>query len=164
MSTLDSLINTGALSLTIDIYSKYINNSANTKQLVKTGRFATLIIGTIALIIALKIQSLLKLSWMASDLITTTIFTPLVLGFVWKRASVKGTLASILFGFCFSCYNLLIFLGIKLPAAWQHQSTEQAIIGIIGSTLLFTIFSLMSKKETKAINFVNKVGIIKTIG
>ena len=147
MSTLDSLLNTGALSLTIDIYAKKINPSANTKQLVTIGRWSTLVLGIIAVLIALKIPSLLALSWIASDLISTTVFAPLVLGFIWKKANTKGAIASIIYGAAFSFYNLLIYLGVKLPSFWQHQSTTQAIIGILGSTLIFIVFSIFTDNK-----------------
>ena len=163
MSTMDSLINTGALSLTIDVYKKYINSKASTKDTVFVGRISTIIIGLLALLIALGIQSLLKVSWIGADLIASTVFVPLVLGFIWKKGSNKATIASILFGICFSTYNLLIFLGVDLPTMWSHESTIQAILGISGSAIVFISVSLLDKSNSqKAELFIKQAGIIKT--
>ena len=50
MSTMDSLINTGALVLTIDLYRPK-NKIVSDKHLVKTGRYATLFVALLSLFI-----------------------------------------------------------------------------------------------------------------
>src|SRR5690606_16582413 len=74
MSTMDSLINTGALSLTIDVYQKYINPNVSSTRSVLVGRLSTLIMCALALLIALKIQSVLTISWIGSDFLTSGAF------------------------------------------------------------------------------------------
>lgn len=161
MSTMDSLINTGALSLTVDIYEKYINPNASSAHNVVVGRFSTLLIGVIALIIALQIRSVLTIAWIGSDFLTSGAFVPLVLGFLWVRGTSKAAIVSMLFGLLFSTYNLIVALGINLPVAWDTASATQAIIGILGSLFLFVAISLFTTDDTeKSRRFIKKANIL----
>ncbi|NLZ95251.1 MAG: sodium:solute symporter family protein, partial [Bacteroidales bacterium] len=161
MSTMDSLINTGALSLTVDIYEKYINPKASSAQNVVVGRISTLLIGAIALIIALQIRSVLTIAWIGSDFLTSGAFIPLVLGFLWVRGTSKAAIASMLFGLLFSTYNLFVALGVNLPVAWDTASAKQAIIGISGSLFLFIVISLFTSDDIeKSRRFIKKADIL----
>lgn len=161
MSTMDSLINTGALSLTVDIYQKHVNPEASNKHNVFVGRFSTLIIAAVALIIALRIRSFLTIAWIGSDFLTSGAFVPLVLGFLWARGTSKAAIVSMFFGILFSTYNLLIALGVNLPSSWEVASAKQAIIGILGSLLLYVGVSLFTKDDIeKSRRFIKKAGVI----
>lgn len=161
MSTMDSLINTGALSLTIDVYQKYINPNVSSKRSVVIGRLSTLIMCSLALLIALKIQSVLTISWIGSDFLTSGAFIPLVFGFLWVRGTSKAATISMLFGLMFSTYNLLVALGVDLPVAWEIASVKQALIGISISLILYVGFSLITKNDTeKSKNFIRKANIL----
>lgn len=161
MSTMDSLINTGALSLTVDIYEKYINPNASSAHNVVIGRISTLLIGAVALIIALQIRSVLTIAWIGSDFLTSGAFVPLVLGFLWVRGTSKAAVVSMVFGLLFSTYNLLVVLGVNLPIAWETASATQAIIGISGSLFLFVVISLFTKDDVeKSRRFIMKADIL----
>lgn len=162
MSTMDSLINTGALSLTVDIYKKYVNNNTRPTYDVIVGRVSTFIIGIVALFIALNIRSILTIAWIGSDFLTTGAFVPLVLGFLWARGTSKAAIISMLFGLVFSTYNLLVALGVNLPVAWEIASAKQAMIGIIASLFLFVMVSFLTKDDiTKGRVFVKRAGVFK---
>lgn len=161
MSTMDSLINTGALSLTVDVYQKYINPNVSSLHSVVAGRISTLIMCALALLIALKIQSVLTISWIGSDFLTSGAFIPLVFGFLWVRGTSKAATTSMLFGLLFSTYNLLVALGVALPVAWEIASVTQALIGISISLILYVVISLITKNDTeKSRNFIKKANIL----
>lgn len=149
MSTMDSLLNTGALSLTVDIYQKHINPKASPEKTVTVARFSTLLVFMVALLIGVRIESVLSISWIGADFITTGAFVPLIGGFFWKRATARAAVASMIFGLLFSSYNMLIALGIELPAPWQIASAEQALTGMGISLILFIGISLADKKPQK---------------
>lgn len=160
MSTMDSLINTGALSLTVDVYSKYINPNASSRHNVRIARLSTFIMAAAALLIALRIKSVLTISWIGADFLTTGAFIPLVLGFLWARGNSKAAMISMIFGLVFSTYNLLVALGVDLPIAWEIASAKQALIGIFASLVLFAGFSLFTKGDTeKAEIFIRKANV-----
>lgn len=62
MSTMDSLINTGAMTLALDLNTK--EQDENKK--LRFSRAATLLVTVCALLIALGLRSILQISWMAS--------------------------------------------------------------------------------------------------
>lgn len=161
MSTMDSLINTGALVLTLDIYPEILPKSLMKKK-VLLGRISTLLITLIGIYISLEIKSILKVSWIAADFLATGAFTPLVLGFIWKRGNAKGAIVSMIFGILYSSYNLLISLNIDLPSFWEQGSPTQVLLGMGGSAFLFITTSLMTKGEgRKAQKFITKAGLYK---
>jgi SSS family solute:Na+ symporter len=143
MSTMDSLINTAAMEIMIDLNPK---QETEEKKLQKSG-IATLAVTAAALLIALQIPSILSISWLASDVITTGVFVPMILGFFWRRGNAKGAEASMIGGLCFCGYNLLIFLGLELPHFYEMQSALQVVTGIGLSTVLYVVFSLMTPPE-----------------
>lgn len=162
MSTMDSMINTGALVLSVDIFKNRFRPLAKPEQMVWAGKISTLIIAFLGLLLALEIRSILKITWIGSDFLATGAFVPLILAFIWKRGNSKAATASILFGLLFSTYNLLIALGVKLPTAWEIASVQQAGIGMVASLLIFVFVSLITKPETeKAKAFIEKAGMIK---
>ena len=148
MSTMDSLINTGAMTIGMDLAPKNIDE----KTRLKISRISTLVISIIAVFIAIKIRSILKLSFTASDVITSGVFVPLIMGFFWKRGNSYGTLASMIFGIIFAFYNLAISLGVSLPAFWKVQHASQAITGIAVSFIIYVIISLITKPEYEKID------------
>ena len=151
MSTMDSLINTGAMTLSIDLYP----NQNDEQKKLAFSRIATLSVTAVALIISLGIRSILEISWIASDIITTGVFVPLVAGFFWRRGNSKGAMASMILGLIYCTYNLLISFGVPLPAFWKPQSALQVILGIGLSCFVYIVVSLCTKPEyEKADKFI----------
>lgn len=156
MSTMDSLINTGAMTLSIDLSSSHRDERAK----LRFSKIATLCVTGAALVIALGIRSILKISWIASDIITTGVFVPLVLGFMWRRGNSKGAMASMVSGLVYCIYNLLIGLGIPLPAMWKYQSTAQVVIGVCLSAVIYIAVSLCTSAEyEKADSFIKSANL-----
>lgn len=162
MSTMDSMINTGALVLSVDVFKNRFKPTAKNHEMVWVGKIATLIIALLGLLIAIEIRSILKITWIGSDFLATGAFVPLVLAFIWKKGNSMAATLSIIFGLLFSSYNLLVALGVNLPTAWEIASVQQAAYGMIGSGLIFIIVSLSSKSEQeKAENFIKKAGMFE---
>jgi len=162
MSSMDSMVNTASMTLTVDIWQKYINPSADKKEQVNIARCSTCLVAGLALFIGLEITSVLTISWIGADFIATGVFVPLVLGFLWKRGTAKAAVASMLFGLIFSSYNLLVTLGLDLPVAWEIASVKQAIVGMSSSLILFIVVSLVTKSDgKKAHDFIDNAAILR---
>ena len=158
MSTMDSLINTGSMVLCVDIYKNRFKPEAEQKQLLIIGKIGTVAVTLIALIIGLEIRSILKVSWLAADLLSTGAFVPLILGFVWKRGTTTGAMASMIFGTVFSLYNLAVALGANLPLPWEIGTPKHVLTGILGSALVYFTACFLSKAETaKSEAFISKI-------
>ncbi len=160
MSTMDSLINTGAMVLCVDIYKNKFKPNAKQDQLVIIGKLGTIVVTFIALLIGLEIRSILKVSWLAADLLSTGAFVPLMLGFIWKRGTTIGAMSSMVFGTVFSLYNLAVALGAKLPLPWEIGTAKHVLVGMLGSALVYFIASFLSKAETsKSALFIAKAAL-----
>ncbi len=158
MSTMDSLINTASMTLMLDLIPAHQDEK---KQLARS-RMTTLCVTAVALLISMKIRSILQISWMASDLITTGVFVPLVMGFFWRRGNAKGALASIAAGFVYCLYNLAISFGLPLPSFWEPQSAQQVVLGVALSLVIYVGVSLLTAPEyDKADKFISQAGFRK---
>lgn len=157
MSTMDSVINTAAMTLAMDIRTKEMN----AVKKLRFSRIATLLVTLIAVFIAIQIRSILEISWIASDVITTGAFVPLVLGFFWRRGNSKGAISSMILGLGYCTYNLLIGIGINLPAFWDPQTALQVVTGVGLSFLVYVIVSLSTEAEyEKADVFISLAGLL----
>lgn len=153
MSTMDSLINTASMTLSIDLRRK----KTSTKKDLNYAKIMTLVVTVIALLISLKIQSILTLSYLASNVITCGILVPLLFGFFFKKGNSYGAVSSMIFSILFSGYNLLLNLNVKLPHFWQLQEISEVLTGLGGSLFLYLIISLVTKSDkNKAIEFINR--------
>jgi len=127
---------------------------------VFVARVSTVVMAAIALFIALRIQSVLTISWIASDFLTSGAFVPLVMGFLWARGTSKAATVSMLFGLLFASYNLNVALGADLPVAWEIASAKQAIIGIAISFILYVSVSFLTPIDTeKSRKFIRKANV-----
>ena len=158
MSTMDSLINTASMTLVLDLTRK----ERTEEQRLALSRRATFWVTAAALLISLKIRSILAVAWIASDLITTGVFVPLVAGFFWRRGNSRGAVASMWTGFIYCGYNLLISLGLPLPSFWAPQSALQVVLGAGLSALVYAAVSLATPPEyEKADAFREAAGLKK---
>ncbi len=158
MSSMDSMFNTGALTMTVDIYKRHIAPSKSSNTYVLVGRLSTILVALISIFIAIKIQSVLTISWIGADFIATGAFVPIVMGFIWKRATAIASLSTMIFGIIFSLYNLFVALGVNLPVMWEIASAQQAIIGISSSFVVYVVVSYCSKADyNKSESFMKEV-------
>ncbi len=158
MSTMDSLINTASMTLVLDLLAEH---SDEKKQLARS-RMTTLGVTAVALLISLGIRSILQISWMASDIITTGVFVPLIMGFFWRRGNTHGASASLCIGFLYCMYNLGISFGLPFPSFWKAQSAQQVILGVALSFLIYVCVSLATPPEyEKADAFLHQAGFGK---
>lgn len=152
MSTMDSLINTAAMTLTMDLW----HNGHSDEERLRFSRLSTLIVTVLALVVSLRIRSILDIAWIASDIITTGVFIPLIAGFIWKRGNASGALASMLWGLMYCLYNLAITYGASLPCFWKSGSAQQVLLGVGISAVLYIGISLSTQGDLqKAEAFVS---------
>jgi SSS family solute:Na+ symporter len=111
MSTMDTAINTGALSLTRDVYAQLFSSSKD-KGLVLVGRLSTFFVGGLAFLIATKFQSILRTLGLASEIMAEGLFIPgLAMIFLKKKFPLAGFL-SLLLGGGFSMVSFLEEAGL----------------------------------------------------
>ena len=147
MSTMDSLINTAAMTWTLDLKGRAKDDLAE----LRFARWATLGVTALALLVALQIRSILEISWLAADVITTGAFVPLVLGYFWRRGTTQAAMGSMIFALLYCGYNLARMLlsgyGLDLPACWEQGSALQVSYGLLLSLLLYVGISLVTPAD-----------------
>lgn len=143
MSTMDSLINTGAMTLTLDLLPSREDHASA----LRLSRIATLVVTLIALLISLKIRSILELSWIASNLIAISVFVPLLMGFFWRRGNAQGAVSGMAVGALYSLCNLLSSLGVIPVFPWGAQSVENVLIGMAITAVVHIVVSLLTRPD-----------------
>lgn len=140
MSTMDTAINTGALSLTRDIYQQFVPSSRQ-KNVVDMSRLATLTVGVLAFLIATRLQSILKTLGLASEVMAEGMFVPgVAMIFLRKKYPVAGMLSLVLG----SGYAIIGFLnGIGLVRLdwpeWPYSVPYGVALSLFGFSIGFLI-------------------------
>ena len=120
-STMDTAINTGALSLVRDVVEQLRPRSA--ERPVAVSRWATVAVGASALLVATGFRSVLQTIGLASEIMAEGMFIPgMAMIFMKRRAPLAGLLGLVLGG-GFSVLSFLSSLGalpFSLPA-WPHS-------------------------------------------
>ena len=98
VSTADSFLLIPATNLTRDVYSRYINPTANEKQILLISRGLVLILGIIAFLLVSQFKTVLNAAFTAYNIYGTSITPALLAAFLWKRATKQGAVASIITG------------------------------------------------------------------
>ncbi|MCJ7581646.1 MAG: hypothetical protein MUP98_14060, partial [Candidatus Aminicenantes bacterium] len=105
MSTMDTAINTGALSLTRDVFQQFV--PPRKANIITLSRLSTVVIGLLAFLVASKLQTILKTLGLASEIMTEGLFIPgMAMLFMKKKRPTAGML-SLVFG---GGYSFLGFL------------------------------------------------------
>lgn len=81
-----------------DIYQRFINRSADDRKLVALQKLFIVIIGVMAFFLALRLKSVLEMSYFAYTIYGVAITPALIAALAWKRATRAGGLASIISG------------------------------------------------------------------
>lgn len=108
LSSIDSMMNSAATIVTMDIYQKYINPNATDKQLIRAGRISIIGFVTLATVLALFIMDpnsdenfFLQIA-NYQNYLTPGILVAFFMGMFWKRGTGTGAFCAILSGIFFS--------------------------------------------------------------
>lgn len=106
MSSGAAFINTACVIYTRDIYHRFINTSATQGQLLKQTRMSTLIVGAIAIPVAISFNDVFGLMVYIYKLWPSTVIPPLLCGLLWGRISpYAGAPAMLLGGLSFFIWS-----------------------------------------------------------
>jgi len=150
MSTADSLLMAGTSHVTHDIYIKLIDPAAgkDSKRLLLISRIVTVVLGLLALWMALNFKAIIGMLLMSYTLYAAGVFIPVVGGLYWKRATAAGAIAAIVGG---SAFGLAGELGWVAPAALPLVGGLPIIVsGALVSLLLFIAVSLLTQPDKTA--------------
>ncbi len=98
MSSADSCLMGPVAIFTNDIYKRYIKPDSSELHLVRVARYATLILGILAIVMAYLIPNVLDLILYAYTFGSAGIFFPMLGLLFWKKTTAKGAFWSMLLG------------------------------------------------------------------
>ncbi len=140
LSTADSCLMAASGNVVTDIIERYVKLSH--RQLLRLSQITTLILGAIALIIALSIESVLDLMLKSYAFMVSGLLIPIIGAFFWKRSSPIAAFISMLVGGIVT--STLIYYKYKLFGVLDAN-----IVGIIASLIVFVALSYLfpNRKE-----------------
>ena len=158
LSSIDSMLNSGATLVTFDIYKKYLNPNADDKKLVKVGRFWVLFFLVLAALVTVFIMDpnsqdsfFLQIANHQSKLIAGVVVA-FFFGLLWKGGTATAGFISILSGVAFS---------YGIPWIYKFVSSDE-LIAIFGKDLNFmhSVFlaAILSSILYVIVSFLTKSG------
>ncbi|MFC4871271.1 sodium:solute symporter family protein [Negadavirga shengliensis] len=97
LSTADSCLMAASGNLTTDLFGKWLKQKKDTYAM-RLSQFFTLLIGTVALIIALQMTNVLELMLYSYAFMVSGLLVPIVAGLFWHMRSAKAAGASMILG------------------------------------------------------------------
>ncbi len=134
MSSVSATFNSASTLITMD-FVRNINPNLTSKQLVRAGQIATIVLVVLAAAWVPFIEKVSDSLWQYLQLVISYTAPPAVatfiLGLFWKRASATGSIVSLLFGFVFAIFMLSLQIYKNgLPAGEEPAAWISAITGI----------------------------------
>ena len=145
MSTADSCLMAASGNVLTDIIDKIRPVKRSQSKDLKISQVLTLIIGVLALLLALNMQNVLELMLYSYAFMVSGLFIPILGAFFWKRSHPVAAFWGMLIGG--STTLVLTLMQTKLPFGLDAN-----IFGITASFLVFVIISLALHKEKRLIH------------
>jgi SSS family solute:Na+ symporter len=151
LSTMDTAINTGALTLSRDIYYRLlVRRPAGKPGIVRAGRVAPVVSAAAGVLVATRFQNILKTLGLSSEIMAEGLFIP-GMAMLWLRGKrpLAGGLSLVLGG-GFALAGFFSSLGVlpfRLPA-WPHSvpfGLGLSFVGFIGG---FALDSLRLRRQS----------------
>ncbi len=140
MSTMDTAINTGALSVVRDGYQQIFSATPQAK-IILVSRLSTILVGGAAFLVATKFQSILKALGLASEIMAEGLFIPGITMLFLRRKLAWAGFLSLTLGGGFSILSFLSHLKalpFYLPS-WPYSVPYGVGLCLIGFVIGFII-------------------------
>ncbi len=112
MSTADSCLMAASGNVVTDIVSKFYPMDQE-KRVLRFSQFATLLIGALALLIALQMRNVLELMLLSYAFMVSGLFVPVIAGLYWRRTTATAAFWAMLLGGAVTMG--LVLGGVGLP-------------------------------------------------
>ncbi|MFT6881555.1 MAG: SSS family solute:Na+ symporter [Marinoscillum sp.] len=133
MSTADSCLMASSGSLLTDILGVKPPTEEMDKKSLRQSQLATLVIGILALLIALVLENVLEAMLFSYAFMVSGLFVPIIGAFYWKKSTAKGAMAAMIAGGTVT--TTLTLLGINL------FGFDPNLYGILAALALFILFA-----------------------
>lgn len=145
MSTADSCLMAASGNVVTDLIGSVFH--LEQKAALRVSQIMTLIIGGIAIFIAMNMQNVLELMLLSYSFMVSGLFIPIIGALFWKKSSNMAAIISMIAGGCITSF--LIVRKTDLP-----YDLDANTFGIVGSVILFIVFSYLFPKQNDRKNLV----------
>jgi len=149
-STVNSVLNSTATVVTLDIYKRHLNDQASEKQLVRIGKWSTVIILMISILLAGWVKNTNRPLFVYIQELYAFFAPPFsavfLLGILSRRINARGAIAAVVFGFLFGI-ALKVYIGWADVPEWLFWIRPFAMQGIINwavCSILCVVVSLLT--------------------
>lgn len=132
MSTADTFVNAASLTFVRDVMGSLRKDPVTKEKELKIARWSSLIIGILALVIALGSSSVMSAIQKAWAILGGGLFVPMVISYFWKRSSRTGVVIAMVAGFL---VTLALMLFSSIPAIFI--GIPVSLVGLIIGSLCF---------------------------
>lgn len=129
VSTCDAILFMLATSLSKDLYQRFLRPSASPAQVLRVARGAALAGGTLGMVLAMQLGTVVDALRIFYSLLGTTLLVPVVGALVWQRAGAREALSAIVAG-----VGTLLAVHAGTDRAGWH---DPAMWGLVGSAAGF---------------------------
>lgn len=128
MSTADTALNMGALTLVKDVLQ-----TKNDRRIVYYARIATFISGILAVLVALRFNSIITTLGLASEIMAEGLFIPGMYMLIFKKRKPTAALLSLSLGGGFSILVFINAYGLSLPLPqWPYSLPYGLLLSLSG--------------------------------
>ncbi|WP_339926206.1 sodium:solute symporter family protein [uncultured Cyclobacterium sp.] len=137
LSTADSCLMAASGNLTTDIFGKFLKSKED-KFVMRVSQLFTLVIGVVALVIALQMTNVLELMLYSYAFMVSGLFVPIIAGLFWNMRSPHAALASMIVGGVTTA--VLSLLELALPFGLDPN-----FFGVFASLAVFLLVYKINK-------------------
>lgn len=139
MSTVSSVLNSASTIFTIDVYERFINKNPSHLQMVKIGRWATVVILVIGMVwapfILLFGQGLFVYLQEMAGFFAPPIAVLFIMAALWKKANSTAANTTLIVGFLFGVV-------LKIIVSFMDTDSDSFILPFLNRALLSFLFSI----------------------
>jgi len=149
-STVNSVLNSTATIVTLDIYRRLLRPNASSRQLVTVGIAASVIVLLVAIVLAGFIGRLGESLFVYIQTLYAFFAPPFsavfLLGILWRRINATGAMAAVFSGFALYI-AIKVYVGVvPSPPAWLEPYANQAAINWVFCVLVCVAVSLATPR------------------
>ena len=151
-SSISATLNSASTLVTMDFVSK-LNPKLTSKQLVRTGQIATVILVVLAAVWAPQIEkfgSLFKYLQMVLGYIAPPVVVVFLGGLFWKRANGTGAFVSLMIGFFLTLFLIFSKVNSWWPLVDEMHFLHVAPLIFVVSSVVFISVSLLTPSPNSA--------------
>ncbi|WP_100398782.1 sodium:solute symporter family protein [Bacillus sp. FJAT-44742] len=143
MSSTDALLLAVSSAFSYDLYKGVLNPNASRERVVKVSMAFTWVVGIVVMLLSLNPPAFLIVLYTAAvGFMVSSLFSPIVLGIWWKKASRTGAIIGLLTG---SISFLICFIFFTMPY------NSEILIALPVSLVSMYVVSLFSEKASQEI-------------